>query len=344
MFSSKAISSIRLLAMLMIIVCHIFQGENMVLAWWFNVGVQIFLFMSGFLYGTKNIEAPSVWLKRRFKRIALPYYIFVCCVFLFYLIFARKLLSIGGILVNLLFLSGFSTGMPGIEHLWFLSYILLCYLITPILQAADCSDYQNSGAKFFWKLFAVLAFLQILNYIGVLNLIVPDLAAYIIGYYFSRRYLYHASQAAGTNTKAKSMNNTCMGFFIACIVTTLLVLYLEYFYQKGSMDLLYAYKDALFAWNHTLLGISLFLAMYLLFSRLYGRKEVPALNRVINFSDKYSYHIYIVHQIVILGQFSCLKLTSSIVLNLAIIFAYSVFAGVLLKYADRKASAKFFKI
>lgn len=53
-----AISAVRLIAMVMIIACHILQYYKLELAWWLNVGVQIFLIISGFLSGIKTINDP----------------------------------------------------------------------------------------------------------------------------------------------------------------------------------------------------------------------------------------------------------------------------------------------
>ena len=50
-----SISLLRMVAMLSIVSCHIFQYYGNFLAWWFNVGVQIFLCISGYLYGQKDI-------------------------------------------------------------------------------------------------------------------------------------------------------------------------------------------------------------------------------------------------------------------------------------------------
>lgn len=61
--------------MLMIILCHIFQFYNCILAWWFNVGVQIFLCVSGFLYGGKNIDNVTQFYTNRIKKILVPYYL-----------------------------------------------------------------------------------------------------------------------------------------------------------------------------------------------------------------------------------------------------------------------------
>lgn len=57
----NAISYIRLLSMVLIISCHFMQYFEMELAWWLNVGVQIFFTMSGFLYGKKEIDRPIIF-------------------------------------------------------------------------------------------------------------------------------------------------------------------------------------------------------------------------------------------------------------------------------------------
>ena len=49
------ISVIRGIAVCMIVSCHIFQGLHIELAYWMNVGVQIFLCMSGYLLSLIHI-------------------------------------------------------------------------------------------------------------------------------------------------------------------------------------------------------------------------------------------------------------------------------------------------
>jgi peptidoglycan/LPS O-acetylase OafA/YrhL len=74
-YRNSVISLIRLLSMLMIISCHIMQYYDLELAWWFNVGVQIFLCISGFLYGQKNIDNVTDFYNKRLKKILIPYYV-----------------------------------------------------------------------------------------------------------------------------------------------------------------------------------------------------------------------------------------------------------------------------
>lgn len=129
------ISLIRFLSLLSIITCHILQGLNLEAAFWFNIGVQIFLFMSGFLYGQKQINNPKHWFIKQFKKIYIPYVILAVIIILIDYIFFNIKYSKTTIIVNLLGLQGFINIIPTISHTWFISYILLCYFITPILQS-----------------------------------------------------------------------------------------------------------------------------------------------------------------------------------------------------------------
>ena len=80
-----------MLSMLMIISCHIMQYYDCELAWWFNVGVQIFLCISGFLYGQKNINNVTDFYNKRLKKILIPYYLVFIPFGIIEFIFARDI-------------------------------------------------------------------------------------------------------------------------------------------------------------------------------------------------------------------------------------------------------------
>lgn len=65
----------------------------MELAWWFNVGVQIFLCVSGFLYGQKEIGDIVDFYKKRIKKILVPYYLVLLSATLLQIVFARNIFS-----------------------------------------------------------------------------------------------------------------------------------------------------------------------------------------------------------------------------------------------------------
>ena len=71
-----SISIARFISVWMIIATHIFQAYGSFLAFHFNVGVFTFLFISGFLFGRRDIENAKMFLAKRLKRLLIPYYLF----------------------------------------------------------------------------------------------------------------------------------------------------------------------------------------------------------------------------------------------------------------------------
>ena len=64
------ISILRVLGMLFIILCHIASWLDIAfLEQFFNYGVYIFLFISGFLYANKEINNHSKWFLTRVKKM-----------------------------------------------------------------------------------------------------------------------------------------------------------------------------------------------------------------------------------------------------------------------------------
>lgn len=84
-----SIQLIRILSMFLIIIgCHLISefGNDILkkAGQIFNVGVYIFLFISGYLYGDKIIKNKKKWYFKRLKRILIPMYIFMVFVFALY--------------------------------------------------------------------------------------------------------------------------------------------------------------------------------------------------------------------------------------------------------------------
>ncbi len=131
----------------MIISCHIFQYLDIELAWWFNTGVQIFLCISGYLYGQKHIGDIRDFYLRRFRKICVPFYNVLIPALMINFFFKKiSLLTAGRALVM-------NATFPGAGHLWFVPTILFCYVVTPILV----SFYTKVSRRgyFFTTLFAI---------------------------------------------------------------------------------------------------------------------------------------------------------------------------------------------
>ena len=98
------------------------------------MGVQLFLCISGFLYGYKNIENVTDFYNKRLKKILIPYYLVFVSFGIVEFIFDRVSFSVKSFILGLVLCSE----VNGAEHLWFIPTILMCYFITPLLQ-----EYRN---------------------------------------------------------------------------------------------------------------------------------------------------------------------------------------------------------
>lgn len=146
---SIAIRIIRITATFMIFLCHAVSlfGETVAFtAQFFNVGVDVFLFITAYLFSIrKNIDSGVfVWYKKRLLRICVPYYWLIFAVCVVCLLFSIKL-NAADIVGSVLFLQGFTENyLPGGGHLWYLTAIMISYLITPLL-------YKLKNSKFIFK-------------------------------------------------------------------------------------------------------------------------------------------------------------------------------------------------
>lgn len=131
-----SIQIIRICAMLSIILCHLVQEvNNTVIAYtgqFFNVGVFIFIFLSGYLYGKKKIENNKEWLINRAKKIIIPVYSFM--IFLIIIHIVNHTMEYKYIFIYLFDLQYYLGGISGAQHLWFVSVIMLCYIVNIHLQ------------------------------------------------------------------------------------------------------------------------------------------------------------------------------------------------------------------
>lgn len=317
------ISIIRLVSLLMIIACHIMQGLNLWTAFWFNLGVQIFFFISGFLYGKKDIGNLKEWYKKKIVKILIPSSLLVLIViivdYLFLNITYNKTVVVG----SLLGFQGFNGTIPMLSNTWFVSYILLCYLITPILEKLfDCKGKNEKDLFLF--LIKLTIFIQLLGIFKITLVNVPWIMNYIFGYYFSRFYILNN----------KKQNKAYLLTFFMALVTLPISLILQY--NPSMIKFITVpdfYRYLFIDWNHVFVGISLFLILYLILSKFNFKN-----NYILAFSDKYSYFVYLTHQIFILDHFSVLFFKDSLILNIVLILILSVTSGLVLYYINQNLS------
>ncbi len=313
MKKNNSISLIRLIALIMIISCHILQGLNLEAAFWLNVGVQIFLFMSGYLYGKKHIDDVVPWYKKQFKKIYIPYLVLATIiigidVFIFKITYPKT-----QIITNLIGFQGFANAINTISHTWFISYILLCYLITPLLDIIKIENFKPH--QFYIFLILSGSFLFLFEYLHITTLNSSIIFNYILGYAYSK-YM--------DNKTSKTINNFTIILFIVLLAILVPRILMQYnlFGVKTSPYIAY-YQT----YSHVLLGSFLFIIMLTTFDHLQIKE-----NKLLDFSDKYSYYIYLTHQIFILFHISILHLTNSLFINIILILLTSTITAFILYY------------
>ena len=129
-----SISALRLLSLCSIVACHICQLYGLGIAWVLNIGVQVFLVISGWLYGMRSdVDAVGCWYVKRLLRICLPYWLVLIPLLVVDVFFASQVVTVK---IAILSTAGVRSGsVPNGAHLWYISVMLLCYLVTPILSA-----------------------------------------------------------------------------------------------------------------------------------------------------------------------------------------------------------------
>lgn len=316
-----SISIIRTLAFLSIISCHIMQYYGCWLAWWFNVGVQIFLCLSGYLYGRKNINEDLKFYKYQFIKILIPYYIVTGIVIVAQLLFARSEISLACIAKALICYDTLSGG----SHLWFIPTILFCYALTPLFEKIN--DYILE--KKHPLLCCIVVFI-------VLSIIVRYFVSYFNFVWIACFYVGHV---LGKNEVKQSINGkVCKGaiyFVTACfILIQIIISNILKLGLNGRAKTIFAIACD---FGHAFLGTSILLILLDLFRAFFNNREAPEfLIKPINFLDSISYEGYLVHQFFIFGAFSLLDKIKVSVIAVITVFIVTFICGFLVKTANVK--------
>lgn len=302
-----SISFVRHIAMIFIILCHILQYYKNELAWWFNVGVQIFLFISGFLYANKSINSTKKFYIKELTKILIPYYIYLSIIVLLYAILDNGFLNFINIVKAILLVDT----IKGLEHLWFIRYIIICYLILPLLL--KCFNYSKSKLTEMIKLFTVLIFFEIISLITKNFINGTWINCFILGFYISR-----------------NINNKVLikGLFSFSLVFNFFVIYIKYVSDIKIVGIYNIMFNKLLNISHMLLAIILFFILKFLYNKISKKVDI---NKVLDWSDKNSYSIYITHHIYILGTYSALNYINNIALAIITIILCTLISTYILK-------------
>ena len=321
---NSGISVIRGVATAMIVSCHILQGLDNELAFWLNLGVQIFLCMSGYLYGNKEIRNTVEWYKKQYLKIMKPVWVLLTILVFVIIIGHFNDFSVISLGLSYLGLAGFGT-LPELTHTWFITYILFCYLLTPLLGLINI-EFTKKTWHFIVALFVLLSVIELLYLAGIISMLPQYLGCYILGFYFAKREFKYGK------VELKKLVILISVFAVITLPVRLIV-------QYGGGDIqLWGWsfiRTQITDWHHTMLGVAIFFMLLLLLSGT-NVKYI----QLLKLSDKYSYCVYLVHQIFILNTFSLLYITEYIVVNIILIFSGIIISAFMLQWITAKLSIR----
>ena len=275
-----------------ILLCHLaaYWQCPAAIGQFFGIGVSIFFLLSGYLYGQKEIAHWGRWAQRRISTLLLPMWIWVlfCAALawwsgrpvnghdlLLYACNSQGLSYIGGVLGEWPLFRDHGS-FPGCGPLWFLSVLMLCYLLLPLMQRWRRSSLMQQPRA--CALFIVVLFLlSVLAGFGEMRL----------GYFllFATGYFVRPTESGIT---ARSLIGWSALAFVGILIRVL---------GRSCCDGSTLYDFVLVGISSYLLGLGLFALL-----RAVGQRGAPLLRCLpLRWLDGLSYEIYLTHGLFVMG-------------------------------------------
>jgi len=296
----------------------------------FNCGVDLFIFISGYLYGGKVIKNFGRWYLKRIVTVALPAVI-LSMVVIIALSIAGQNQSINSIIAycfdleGLLFLNWnlvriLFKEIPSLGPLWFTTIIMLCYLMVPLLQMI--STKIKNKTRFLLLLFVCGSVISIAvsNYVSLFYFV-----AFAVGFFSKQLNLLEI-----VNFKYFALHSSV---FIVSIVLRIIL-------QRTIVGSFVYISYVTIC--HFFLG-----TWFIVLFAYYNNIKPNVINTIANSKiakvlDKYSFFVYLTHGVFCMGFFNFYDYFS---LPIATVFfiIFTALSAFLLKVISTKLQHLFLK-
>ncbi len=323
---NRAVVYVRALATVFILLCHLTQFSVLepvqLSAQFFNVGVELFILISGFLYGRRKIgEAPWSWFGRKMKKIVVPVGILLVFIILVHIL-KGQLISFWGCVATAVNLQGILLQtVQGMGHLWYLSAAMLCWLLTPWFQELA----EKTERKQLLLGFGIAAAVQ---------LPVALLVSQMLGKYMILMMLYAAAYFFAPGFDPEKLDRPKLLWALGGALGAVALRLVGRLFFDGTAF----YDTVLVGYTQAALAVAIFLAVYCWEQKIMAPKgkkppHLRALRQAANWIDGFSYEIYLVHYMFCVGPLS-LRLTGIGSLDALLVTVATAVCAVLLKRAN----------
>ena len=286
----------RVLGMLFIVTCHIIKYYTFIpmhesLGQFFNCGVDLFLFISGYLYGGKVVNRFGKWYFKRYLTVSLPAVI-ISIIVIVALFIVGEGVSVNSIIAYCLDLEGILflnwnltflfREILSLGPLWFTTIIMICYLLVPALQMFSRKIKVSFRFIILFSVLGAVISISISSVISVFTLLV-----FAIGYF------------CGKINLLDKMNNAFFiiysGLFFAAIIGRLIL--------RKMADGTFIYSSYVSV-SHFILGTWFIVAFAFIKSKNPSAIIKIAGSSVVRTLDSYSYYVFLVHGVFCMGVFN----------------------------------------
>lgn len=301
---------IRVIGTVMILFCHFTQkNQNRIVqmsAQFFNIGVSLFFILSGFLLGTKSkaIENFKGWYMKRIKRIYISYEIFLLMLAAVTWYQGKSILTKDWIFL-ILGMQGTVVGVLGAEHTWYLTALLICYFVTPIINKWINQKIINSS-NMFWGVFLISIVLAFVKQKYVFVLLSP-MIVYIIAFYMGKKI---------NHIKFSRRN----GVMVAGIML----------FVFGARIIMRSFFDGMLIYDRMVVFYTQGIGAFCIFYMVGTFFEKSKVGKGIKFINDISFEIYLVHYMFVVGPVSLFGITQNWILDCILATLVSVITAAII--------------
>jgi len=289
---------LRAFSMLLILACHYCAASAVpavsMLGQVFNIGVYLFFILSGFLMGYKGITPPyKKWYLKRIRRIFVPYWLFLLCLAGVHLTKGMDIFTLDWLLLWL-GAQGSYVGVWGAGQTWFISVLLLCYLISPAILSVNRKLQQKNNKKITILIWLVVCTLPLLYAAAepdwIYTLLTP-VSLYTMACVYGIRY----RENGGYPRSRKYLPVCC--FVIAGAFGTR-------FAARALIDGSLWYARVIVPYTHMIAAA----AIWLIFETLFAGRQNP---KAVQHISDLSFEIYLWHYMFVVGPVSIFALVDN---------------------------------
>ena len=274
--------------------------------------VQGLMALSGFLYATRQIDDVKSFYKKRFIRILIPALICVVIMALWDLIymFITKNYDYISLSFSKRALGGGLLFQPA--NYYFLAYILICYLITPLLK-------KNNLFKYGFLLLSIVLELLLAYFFGISITGVCYIVGYLIGEKTFNRY---------TSNEEKSLPD--MFLYLGLTILLLVGFYFTHEYLQPHVKTLVKLKKVLEIVISSAFGVTSFFFIILIFKWL-NRYQIVTMK----FTDELTYYIYLFNQAFMIGAMNVSLYSNNMFIKYLLIYGFTISFAVIALLINR---------